>query len=297
MPITVDFAYHKPKDMAEALGLLARYQGRAQLLAGGTDLIVWLKEGLKTPEAVIDIKAVPELKRLELADGVLRVGGRVTFSELIASPLVKKHFPVLWEAARTVASCGVRNRATLAGNICSAIPSLDGGPALLVYEAVVLARSLKGERRIPINEWFTGPKRTALRPDELVVEIELPVPSGKSAGCYAKLGRYRGEDLAQVGLAVAVDDSGNGPRLAFCAVGPVPKRAAKIEAFLKGHRRTAEDMLAAQELVAKEISPIADLRASKEYRLHMAQVMLERALKCAEQRLAGKGPAYGESVL
>jgi len=296
MPITAEFEYHKPADVPEAVRLLARYQGKAQLLAGGTDLLVWLKEGLKSPEALIDVKGIPELQRLELRDGSLRIGARVTFAELIESDLVRQHLPVLWESARTVASCGVRHRATLAGNICSAVPSLDGAPALLVYEARVHAQGPGAAREIPIAAWFTGPKRTALKADELVTSIEVPVPKAKTGGCYAKLGRYRGEDLAQVGLAVLTDAKGDW-KVAFCAVGPVPKRAGSIEALLKG-RPLSEPLIAkAKALAAQEIAPISDLRASKEYRLHMAQVMLERALGAAAARLAGKAPATGDSVI
>jgi carbon-monoxide dehydrogenase medium subunit len=296
MPIATDFAYHKPKDLPEATALLTRYQGRAQLMAGGTDLIVWLKEGMKKPEAVIDVKGIPELWHLDVKDDSLAIGARVTFTELIESDLVKQHFPVLWEASRTVASCGVRNRATLAGNLCSAIPSLDGAPALLVYEACVHTRGPVEEREIPISEWFTGPKRTALLPDEIVTAIELPLPRKKSAGCYLKLGRYQGEDLAQVGLAVQAEE-GNVWKLAFCAVGPVAKRAERIEALLIGKKLSEALIAKAKALVAKEISPITDIRASSDYRLHMAQVMLERGLKAAAARLSGKGPAYGVSIL
>jgi carbon-monoxide dehydrogenase medium subunit len=296
MPIAADFEYHKPKDLTEAAGLLERYQGRAQLLAGGTDLIVWLKEGLKTPEAVIDVKGIPELWRLEVKDGALTVGARVTFAELIESELIKTRFPVLWEASRTVASCGVRNRATLVGNLCSAVPSLDGAPALLVYGARVRTRGPAAERAIPVSEWFTGPKRTALLCNELVTAVELPLPKKKSAGCYVKLGRYRGEDLAQVGLAVLAE-AGSVWKLAFCAVGPVAKRAEKIEALLNGQKLSEKLIAQAKALVAKEISPITDIRASSEYRLHMAQVMLERGLKTAAARLSGKGPEYGASIL
>ncbi|HAM35677.1 MAG TPA: FAD-binding protein [Elusimicrobia bacterium] len=296
MPITAQFDYHKPKDVPEAAALLSRYKGRAQVLAGGTDLIVWLKTGVKTPEAVIDVKGIPELWHLDAQGDALRVGSRVTFTELIESELVKKHFPVLWEAGRTVASCGVRNRATLAGNICSAIPSLDAAPALLVHEARVRARGSAEERSIPMSEWFIGPKRTALLGDELVTAVELPIPNKKTGGCYVKLGRYQGEDLAQAGLAVLIEP-GNSYRLAFCAVGPVPARARRIEALLRGKKLSDPLIAKAQKLVAQEISPISDLRASKEYRLQMAKVMLERGLKTAAARLAGKGPAYGASVL
>jgi len=296
MPIATEFAYHKPQNLAEAADLLSRYRERAQLLAGGTDLLVWLKEGIKAPEAVIDVKGMPELWHLDVKDRMFTIGARVTFTELIESEPVKKHFPVLWEAARTVASCGVRNRATLAGNICSAVPSLDGAPALLVHDACVRTRGPAQERVIPIGEWFTGPKRTALLPGELVLGVELPLPQDKAAGCYVKLGRYQGEDLAQVGLAILAEAK-NIWKLAFCAVGPVPRRAARIEALLNGKKLSNALIAKAQALVAQEISPIADVRASREYRLHMAQVMLERGLKAAASRLSGKGPDYGVSVL
>ncbi len=296
MPITCDFDYHKPKSLAEATKLLVRYKGRAQVLAGGTDLIVWLKEGMRSPEALIDIKAIGELKRLEIKDDALHIGARTTFAELIESDLVKKRFPILWEASRTVASCGVRNRATLIGNLCSAVPSLDGAPALLVHDARVCARGSAEQREIPISKWFTGPKRTALLTDEIVTGVVIPVPKKKTAGVYVKLGRYSGEDLAQVGLAVLIEEE-NIYRVAFCAVGPIPKRAAKIESLLQGKKLSDDLIRKARKLVSQEISPITDIRSSLEYRQLMAEVMLERGLKAAAARLLGKGPALGESLL
>lgn len=296
MPITCEFEYHKPKTLQEALGLLARHGRKAAVLAGGTDLLVWMKEGLREPEAVVDVKGLRELRKLELKGSALHVGAGVTFTQLLESKLIREKLPLLWECARTVASCGVRNRATLAGNLCSAVPSLDGGPAVLAYDAVVLVQGAKGRREVPAAEWFTGPKRTALKDGELVLGVRFPLPKRRHASCYVKLGRYRGEDLAQVGLGVLAlaDDS---YRLAFCAVGPVPSRARKIEAALKGHKVTDELLWKVQELVAQEISPITDIRSSKEYRLHMAKVMLERGLKTAAARLAGEGPALGEEIL
>ncbi len=292
MPITAEFEYVKPKDMDEALHVFSLYKEKARALAGGTDLIVHLKEGLAAPEVVVDIKALPELAGLAFGNGILRVGARVTFSELIESAAVKANFPVLWEASRTVASTGVRNRATLAGNICSAVPSADAAPALAVYDAEVIALSMKGERRIPIGEWFTGPKKTALQPGELVASVELKAPAKKHGGCYMKLSRYEGEDLAQGGIAVlALAD--NTYRVAACALGPVPGRCPRTEAALSGNKLGDKALAKAKEALAGEISPISDIRSSKEYRLHMAQIMLERAAAHAVARLFGKGPKYG----
>jgi carbon-monoxide dehydrogenase medium subunit len=190
----------------------------------------------------------------------------------------------------------VRNRATLVGNLCSAFPSLDGAPALLVHGACVHTRGPIEEREIPVAEWFTGPKRTALLTDELVTAVELPLPKKRSSGCYVKLGRYQGEDLAQVGLAVLAEE-GNLWKLAFCAVGPVARRAERIEALLKGKRLSGPLIAKAKALVAQSISPITDIRSSADYRLHMAQVMLERGLHAAAARLAGKGPALGTGLI
>lgn len=292
MPITTEFEYVKPKDMDEALHVFSLYREKAKALAGGTDLVVQLKENVSRPEVVVDVKALEELAGLTLKGPVLHIGARVTFAELIESPVIKGKFPLLREAALTVASTGVRNRATLAGNICSAVPSADSAPALAVYEAEVLTLSLKGPRRIPIADWFTGPKKTALLPEELVTAVELKLPPAKSAGCYMKLSRYQGEDLAQGGIAVLAL-AGQAYRVAVCALGPKPSRCPAAEAALNGSRLTERTVAAAKEAILSEISPITDIRSSKEYRSHMAQVMLGRALESAVARLFGKGPDYG----
>jgi len=292
MPITTEFEYVKPKDMDEALQVFSLYREKARALAGGTDLIVHLKENIARPEVVVDLKALEELAGFTLKNGVLRLGALVTFSDLINSAVIEKKFPLLWEASLTVASQGVRNRATLAGNICSAVPSADSAPVLAVYDAEVLVRSIKGERRIPIGEWFTGPKKTALLPEEIVTAVELKLPGKKHAGCYMKLSRYEGEDLAQGGIA-ALAFADNTYRVAACALGPKPARCPKTEAALNGSKLGEKVLAKAKEAILQEVSPITDIRSSKEYRLHMTQIMLERALEKAVARLFGKGPKYG----
>jgi CO/xanthine dehydrogenase FAD-binding subunit len=296
MAIAHEFEYFKPASLDEAINLAAKYGEKGRPLAGGTDLVVKIHDEIEFPDAVIDLKGIDELKKLELKDGKLFIGPLVTFTELIDSPVVKEKFPLLREAAETVASGAVRNSATLAGNICSAVPSLDSGTPLLVYQAEVLVKSKDGERTIPIGEWFTGPKKNALKPGEIVVGVTIDEIAGKQGGCYVKLGRYRGEDLAQVGVGILVLE-GNEYRVAFCAVGPVASRAGKIEELLAGKELTDEIIGEAKNLVPEEISPIADIRASGEYRMHMAQIMLERGLKEAAARLKGEGTEYGTSVI
>ena len=287
MPVAHEFDYIKPKTLDEALSLLAQYGDKARVLAGGTDLALKIKEGSETPEVLIDIKGIQELKTLNIQNDSLHLGTLVSFSNLINSDLINERFPLLSDASSTVGSVGIRNRATMGGNICSAVPSLDSGPALLVHEAIAQTRSVKGERNVAISEWFVGPKQSALKGGELLTGFTVPVPEKPYGGCYVKLGRYSGEDLAQAGVGVLVLE-GNEYRIAFCAVGPIPKRAKKIETLLKGQELTESLIEETKALVSEEISPITDIRSSKEYRLLMVKVMLERGLKTALARLRGE---------
>ncbi len=296
MAIVHEFEYFKPGSVEEVVKLLSDYGNDAAILAGGTDFVVRVKDGFETPKAVVDIKGVEELKRFEFDNGHLFVGALVTFNELIDSDIVKENFPVLWEASKSVASMGIRNRATLIGNICSAVPSLDSGPSLLIYEADVVVRGPSGERKISVLDWFLGPRKTALEKGEMVVGVSLMSLQRKHGGAYVKLGRYDGEDLAQVGVGVLAIE-GNEYRVAFCAVGPKPSRAKKIEKLLNGKELSDSLLEEAASIVPDEISPITDIRATREYRIHMSKVMLKRALKAAVGRLNGEGPEYGTRLI
>ena len=295
MTITRSFTYVKPGSLDEALALLAQHGPTASVLAGGTDLVSWMRDDLVAPEVVVDLKGIPALGGIALVDGTLRLGALVTFSDLLASPVVSAALPVLAEMAGTVASVGIRNRATVAGNLCSAVPSNDAGPVLLTAGASLQVAGLHGERSIPLSAWFLGPRRTALGEGELVSAISIPLP-GKHGACYLKLGRYRGEDLAQASVAVLALP-GDRYRIAFGAVAPATVRATAIEEHLEGRPLDDAALAGAAALVAGEISPITDLRASAEYRTHMCRVMLGRALRAAAGRLAGDGPPYGARLL
>jgi len=277
MAITKDFEYKKPNKLKNVLGLLEQFKKRAKILAGGTDLIVYLKEMLAEPELVIDIKGIGDLHKLVLKDDTIFIGAAITFAELIESKIIKENLPILWQASNTVGSVGIRNRATLVGNICSAVPSLDSAPALLVYDAHIIIQSATEKKSISIHDWFLGPKKTILQTDELVLGIEIRNP-GKHAGVYEKLGRYRGEDLAQAGIVIMVNAK-NPYRFACCAVGPIPKRMKKLEQFLKGKKITEDILRKAEQIIAEEISPITDIRSKAEYRTLMMQVMFKRGFK------------------
>ncbi len=294
--ISHEFEYLKPESVNELVELLSQYKTKARILSGGTDLIVRIKDGFEFPEALIDIKGIDELKELKFDGKSLFIGACVTFSELIDSQVVFEKYSLLWESAKSVASTAIRNRATLVGNICSAVPSLDSGPALLIYEAEVILRSKNGERRVNINEFFTGPRKTVLKEDEFVYSVIVPLPNKRNGSAYVKLGRYNGEDLAQVGIGILVLE-GNEYKVAHCAVGPVAARATKVEQLLNGLELNESLIQEAKRLLVEEISPITDIRATKEYRTHMAKIMLERGLRAAVDRLNGKGPKYGERLI
>lgn len=296
MPITHDFDYARPNTLAEACETLANARGGAQVLAGGTDLVGWMRDELVAPRLLVDIKRIPGLADVFVRGDDLVVGALVTFSRLLECVVVRQHFPFIREMAGRMASVGIRNRATLAGNICSAVPCCDGGPVLLAYEARVGVHGPGGPREIPITKWFLGPRKSALSPGEIVTEIAIPKPSSGHGGCYVKLGRYRGEDLAQASMAVLALPERR-YRVAFGAVAPTPVRATRIEALLNG--RALDDALIAEarRLIPQETAPITDIRASREYRAHMLGVMFDRGVRAAAARLAGGGPAYGTALI
>lgn len=294
MPIAHEFEYVKPATLEDVVAILLERGKAAHILAGGTDVVAQLRDDVIAPEVVVDIKGVHGLTDIRTVGERLFVGPLATFTDIIESTLIREGFPLLHEMAVNVASKGIRNRATVAGNICSAVPSCDAGPALLVYDALVLVLGPEGERSVPIGEWFTGPKRTDLRHGELVVGIELPSAARTCAGSYVKLRRYRGEDLAQASVAVLVSP-GYEYRVAFGAVGPKPVRARKLEAAVKGREPSDEMFGLARKAVARETSPITDIRATAEYRAHMLDVMFERGVLAAVSRLNGSGPEYGTS--
>ena len=296
MSIACEFDYAKPSGVKEALRLLARrVPGGAVPLAGGSDLVAWLRDGAVAPGLLVDVKGLDELRGIRFKAGKLWLGAGTTFAEIIESPLVRKHAPILAEAAGMVASVGVRNRATVGGNVCSAVPCCDSGPALLVYGATFEVVTPRGKKSIPASKWFLGPRKTALSAGGLLTGISIP--SAKHAGAFAKLKRYRGEDLAQASVAVRVDARG-GWQMAYGSVAPTPIRGAKVERLLKGVKAPDAALLKKAAAAAEaEVAPITDIRASDVYRRMMVGVMLKRAVKLAVRRMAGRGPAYGINIL
>ena len=295
MAIVNNFEYIKPKSLKSVFRALKAYKNPV-ILAGGTDIIDMLKTGTILPDAVIDIKGLNVLRGISFKDNTLFIGAGVTYTELIESRIIKKRCPVIMEMAKQVASMGIRNRGTMVGNICSAVPCMDSGPVLLAYDATIITKSSLGERRIPAAEWFIGSRKTALQKGEVVRGISITLNDKKHGASFTKLGRYNGEDLAQVNLVVLAFED-NIYKVAYGSVAPVPLRAKKIESLCNGHALDKALVAQAVSLVEQEIKPISDVRASKEYRLHMAKVMLEIGMEASVARLSGNGPVYGTKLL
>src|SRR5919198_3783936 len=216
------FAYERPTRIDAAIALLAERGPEARLLAGGTDLIIRLRDGSIRPQVVVDVKRIDELERgIREEEGLLRFGALTTMTDIAADARVRRDFEALAESALFVGSVQIRNRATLVGNMCNASPAADTAPALLVYGARIVATGPNGRRRIPLDEFFVRSGVTTLQPGELVEAIELPPPTGPRGSIHLRRTRRRGHDLASVTLAVVVTADGV-TKLAYGSVGPRP---------------------------------------------------------------------------
>lgn len=279
------FNYLAPDTLDEALSLLARYKGRAKVIAGGTDFVPKLKRReIGAPEHVIDLKTIPGLDNIKYDVSGLSLGALVTIGAVETSAIIREKFGTLAQAAQSMASPQVRNRGTIAGNICNAVPSADSAPPLLTLGAKLKLISQRGERVVGIEDFITGPNQTALNDDEILQEIHIPHPPPNSKGIYLKLTPRRAMDLAIVGVAVVVipqDGVCQDIRIALGAVAPTPIRARKAEAVLKGKKFTEEVIEKAAQTAAGQSKPIDDHRASAEYRRDMVEVLVKRAIKQA----------------
>ena len=281
------FAYERPDRLADALALLAAGDSSARPLAGGTDLIIRLRDGTLRPRTVVDVKGIAELSReIHVADGWLRIGARTTMTDLVRDERIRRDYTALAEAAAYVGSVQIRNRATLAGNLCNASPAADTAPALLVYGARVVAVGQGGRRTFSLDEFFVRSGVTTLQPGELVEAIELPLPSGRRGSVHARRTRRRGHDLASVTLAVAIGEDGV-TRLSYGSVGPRPIVIADESGVLADPSSSDDAVRDRLEAMFVEAAPSpTSMRASPEYRLAMLRVMGLRAVAAANQRLA-----------
>jgi len=278
------FEFLSPSSMVEALGLLKEHGAKAKLIAGGTDLVVQMKEKLVTPELVINLLNVPELMGMSKNGKRLRIGALVKHATLENSPLLRDGGEILAAAAHKLGSPQVRHLGTLGGNLCNASPAADTAPALLVLEGEATLVSQEKERRIPLESFFIGPGLTALKEDEILKEIFIPEVPANSSWAYLKLGRRKSLDLALVSVAVLlflnpVAGTCQKARVALGAVSPTPLRARETERFLEGRKLEEKVIREAGKIAQGECRPISDIRASAEYRKEMVKVLVERAIK------------------
>jgi carbon-monoxide dehydrogenase medium subunit len=289
-----EFDYVRPRTLKEAVNFLAAHNGDARPFMGGTDLFVRLRDGFhQETEYVVDLKGLPGMLDITFNPSTgLRMGAAVNMNRMAAFPAVQEHYPILAEAARTVASYQLRTRATVAGNLCNASPASDTAPACLVLDASVVLFGPGGERRLPLNGFFTGPGSTQMHPGEIVTAVEIPLPPAGYAGRYIKLGRNAIGDLAIVGVAaIGFPDtetaSGHRFRIALASVAPIPLRATAAEEILARGPLTKETIDAAASAAMDAADPISDVRASVEYRKLMVRNLTRRAVKKVLGKLGG----------
>jgi carbon-monoxide dehydrogenase medium subunit len=272
--------YYRPTTRAQALAALAEGGPAARPLVGGTDLLVGLRHHTVEPDVLVDLKGITDLPEpVEVRDDGVRIGATYTLGELVAHPVVREWYPALVEAALTVGSVAIRNRASLIANSCNASPAADTAPPLLVHGASVTIASQDGDRTATLDEFFLGPRRTLCGPGELVVRLDLPRPATGSGSAFRRLTRRRGVDLATVSVAAVVGVDG-GIVLGMGAVGPRPllTRTGPVDLTDDAALDAALDGL------LSPATPISDVRGSREYRLATLRVLARRAVLAAADR-------------
>ncbi len=277
---------HQPETQHEICSSLMKYKDSAILHAGGTDMLVRLRNGLVNPACIIDLSKVDSLKSIEiLSNGGVLIGAMVTISTLSSHSVIKSKYQALQEALQSIGSLQIRNRGTLVGNICNASPAADSVPPLLTFDAKANIRGCNGVRSISVEDLITGPGETILAPDEFVESVELPESNCNCSSAYMKIGRRRAVDCSIVGVAVRLGIDKN-VRVAFGAVAAKPIRAHGIEKILSKRKWDQNLIEHAATHVHSEIMPINDIRASKEYRQDMSVVLFKKVFDMANQRLA-----------
>jgi carbon-monoxide dehydrogenase medium subunit len=273
--------YYRPTSRADALAALATGGAGARPMVGGTDLLVGLRHATVVPDLLVDLKGVTDLPDpVVVTDDAVQIGATYTMGELVTHPVIRQWYPALVEAALTVGSVAIRNRASLVANSCNASPAADTAPPLLVHGARVTIASQDGDRTALLDEFFLGPRRTLCGPGELVTRIDLPRPAPGSSSAFRRLTRRRGVDLATVSVAAGVGADG-GLVLGMGAVGPRPLRTA-----VTGPVELADGPALEQALdqLLSAATPISDVRGSREYRLATLRVLAKRAVLAAADR-------------
>lgn len=280
--------YEAPTSLDQAVSLLATAGDDGRLLAGGTDLIIQMRAGVRQPGQVIDAKKIPELQTLSYdAQSGLRLGAALACCEIIDNPTVRQHYPGLVEAAGLIGSDQILARASVGGNVCNGSPAADTTPALIALGATCQIAGPKGTREVAVEDFVTAPGQTVLAADELLVEFRIPAPPAKAADCYQRFIPRNEMDIAVVGVGscVALDgDSCSAARIGLGAVAARPLLAEEAGAALVGKPLDDAAIDAAAKLAQAAASPISDMRGTAEFRTHLVGVLTRRTLKEAAAR-------------
>lgn len=282
------FEFAAPKSLEEAYKILSRADADVRALAGGTDLIDQVHQGRRKPSIVMDIKGIPEMKRLAFDREGLHIGAGASCTDIYNFPPVKKNYISIAESAALVGSVQIQNRAGIGGNICNAAPSADTAPSLIVHNARVVIAGPKGQRVLPIEQFFLGPGQNAMAKDEILLGIVVPPPPTSSASHYLRFIPREEMDIAVAGVAsmVVIDPKSKvckTARIALASVAPTPVRAKDAEAVLEGHVINEALIREAGEKAINAAKPITDVRGSIEYRKELVKVLTRRTLtKCLE---------------
>ncbi|MCJ7783186.1 MAG: xanthine dehydrogenase family protein subunit M [Desulfobacterales bacterium] len=279
------FDYQKVYSLQEALDAASASKGASAFLAGGTDLLVQIKEGRKQPQRVIDVKGVHEMAGLTLSGDELSIGALTCIRTLETSLSISEKVPLLAQAAAKLGSVQVRHRATIGGNLCNASPSADTASALLALDAQVEIYGKTGTRVIDLDKFLLGPGATVLGDGEILTRLKIPLTRKRRGSVYYKLSTRKAMDLAFVGVAVLLELGGGDriskARIALAAVDPTPIRVPSVEKQLEGIRLSHEAARESAELAARSCEPISDLRASAEYRREMVKELCQQGLLAA----------------
>jgi carbon-monoxide dehydrogenase medium subunit len=283
-----DFEYFTPKTLKEALTLIDKYKDECKVIAGGQSLLILMRQGLVAPPYLISIKGLSELSYIKDGKEGLKIGALTTHRAIEKSAVIQKKFGVLAEMEQRLASIQTRNWGTIGGNICHADPAGDPIPVLIALNATLTTTGLKGERNMAVEAFCLDYFETALKPSELLTEIQVPPPPPHSGAAYTKFNVIE-SDLATVGVAVSITlGGGDGVcqdlRIALGASAPTPMRAKKAEAVLKGKKITDALLKEAGEVASTEAEPISDIYASDEYRRELVKVLVARVAKEALAR-------------
>jgi len=279
------FKYLRPETLEEAWSMLSQYNGKARVIAGGTDLMVNMKQKTDSPAYLVDISYLPGLNAIEYdKEDVLKIGALCTHSDIESSSVIQGKFNILAQACGSIGSVQIRNLGTIGGNLCYASPAADSAPALLGLDAKVRIFRLAGENTVELTKFFTGPGKTILKPDEILTGIDISSAPRHSSAVYLKLSPRRAMDLAVVGVGIVLWLSNDGSsctdiRIALGAVAPVPIRAFKAEEIIRGQKLDNALLDETASLAAEETKPITDLRGSVEYRKEMVKVLTRRGIQ------------------